>query len=425
MRDQEDVIILPVPEGVQALYVVPVTDPPPDLAERVRDEALRRWDGMLGLMLADLLGQALPVEVRPMSEVPPLPVELFAIMGATQEQLDRASSAQHIVIVSVRSLPGWPPAHEWVTRALAIVVADLVNSDVIDVANHHVLTPERATATLPDADGHTRLADWIWISYSADTTGYWCTTTGLGRFGLPELQTLAVPPNAVEAWGRAMTGLSRRVVDIWSRTVADSPEAAFVEFPSIVELGPEDVSAAYARDWSGVPSATARVRLTLDPGDDPGAGHPFLTIHPPLDWSGSAGEHISSVCRALFGPPGFGVRHTHASPAMNRAIATARAGLPEIRQRFESGALDVHVKLLVKYALPTKHGTEYLWAYVTSWRDPATILATSAADGVYDTSVRAGRPVVVDAATVVDWAVEHDRHGIVEGAWTQAALDDE
>ncbi len=61
---------------------------------------------------------------------------------------------------------------------------------------------------------------------------------------------------------------------------------------------------------------------------------------------------------------------------------------------------------------------------MTSWRDPFRILATSAADAVYHPRVRAGRPVVVDTAAVVDWAVERDDGGIVEGAWTQAALDE-
>jgi hypothetical protein len=30
---------------------------------------------------------------------------------------------------------------------------------------------------------------------------------------------------------------------------------------------------------------------------------------------------------------------------------------------------------------------------------------------------------VVDTAGVVDWAIEHDALGIVDGAWTRAALD--
>jgi hypothetical protein len=31
---------------------------------------------------------------------------------------------------------------------------------------------------------------------------------------------------------------------------------------------------------------------------------------------------------------------------------------------------------------------------------------------------------VVDTAGVVDWAVEHDQQGIIEGYWTKAAVED-
>jgi hypothetical protein len=32
---------------------------------------------------------------------------------------------------------------------------------------------------------------------------------------------------------------------------------------------------------------------------------------------------------------------------------------------------------------------------------------------------------VVDASSVVDWAVQHDTRGLVEGGWTQTALDED
>jgi hypothetical protein len=50
--------------------------------------------------------------------------------------------------------------------------------------------------------------------------------------------------------------------------------------------------------------------------------------------------------------------------------------------------------------------------------DPGTILANSADDASVDESIRAGRPIVIDAGTVVDWAVWEDGEGIVEGGET-------
>jgi hypothetical protein len=218
--------------------------------------------------------------------------------------------------------------------------------------------------------------------------------------------------------------MAHRLLAAWSETLSYDREAAFVQLPSKLEVTGTDVAVAYGRSDVGDPTASATLRLALDPGSDP-EQHSFLTIHPPLSWSGSAGEHMADVCATLFGTQASDIRHARPSESMDHAIAIARSGLNDIRDRFESGQLDLHEKLLVKYALHAEVGTEYLWAYVTSWRDPFRILGTSAADAVYHPKVRTGRPVVVDASSVVDWAVQHDTRGIVEGGWTQTALDEE
>jgi hypothetical protein len=355
------------------------------------------------------------------AEIPALPIELLAAMGATDQQLRRIESASHVVLTTLQSQAGWPPVHEWISRALATATAELVHSDVVDVLNYHVLDPARARRTLPDEDGRIRLADWLFVNHSADRSGYWCTTAGLRRYGLPELQTLAAPPNVVEPWSRTMTGIAHRLLGAWSAALADDRDAAFVQLRSLVEVSFDDVAIAYGERPTGA-GDPATVRLAVDPGTSPDE-HSFLTINPPLSWAGSAGEHIAAVCTALFGSRGGGIRHAPPSDLMDRAIATARAGMADIRSRFESGELDLREKLLVKYAMTADAGTEYLWAYVTSWRDPDRILATSAADALYHPTIRSGRPVVVDSGEVVDWAVEHEEFGIVEGGWTQAALD--
>jgi hypothetical protein len=421
MSDREDdAVLLEVPEIVQALYIVPAIDPPDDPATYLDGLTADRWAGTLGEMLADLLaGSMVPIEVRPVAGMP-LPIDLLAAMGASEEQLRRVETATHYVIAVLQSQSGWPPVHEWMARALAVVIAERLGSDIVDVMNYQIIDVETASRTLPDARDRIRLADWVWIENSANSTGYWCTTNGLRRFGLPELQTLATPPHVVGLWGQTMTGLASRVLGAWSERLADDRHIAFVELPGLVEVTSDDVAIAYGERPGGGGSAT--VRLALDPGANP-AQHSFLTIHPPLSWAGSAGEYIADACIALYGARGGGIRHAAPSQRMDRAIATARAGLGGIRDRFDSGQLAPQQKLLIKYAITAERGTEYLWAYVTSWRDPDRVLATSAADALYDPKVRAGRPVVVDTVRILDWALEHDELGIVEGGWTQEALD--
>jgi hypothetical protein len=50
--------------------------------------------------------------------------------------------------------------------------------------------------------------------------------------------------------------------------------------------------------------------------------------------------------------------------------------------------------------------------------DPARVLGNSAGDATLDAGIRAGRPIVVDAGTIIDWAIWIDGKGIVEGGQT-------
>ena len=75
---------------------------------------------------------------------------------------------------------------------------------------------------------------------------------------------------------------------------------------------------------------------------------------------------------------------------------------------------------MVKYEMTAAGGSEYPWAYVTSWKSPEKVLGSSAGDALKDPVIRAGRPIVIDAATIIDWAVWIDGQGIVEGGQTNA-----
>jgi len=423
--EPDESLTLPVPDSVGAFYAVPTTDATIDAVGLVA-AALGQVEDSLPRPLPQPLLQAHRVD-----DLPPLPLDLLAAAGATQAQLARAQAATHLILVTVGGRAGWPPAHEWLARTMAATAAQRHGTDVVDLLANRVLDLATVRTSLPDVDDLVCLADWVSVECWPDRAGYACTTTGLRRFGLPEIQTRATPPNLVDAWGRAMIGLAGQVLAAWRDALAGSPDAAFVQLRPSFTLTAGDVIEANAHTvgrFGPYPSAggprAASVRLAFDPGSDTHRHDWFLTVHPPLSWAGAAGEHLADACRVLFGPSPNEIRHATASVLMDRAIATARAGLTDIRGRFEARALDLRQKLLVKYALPTDQGTEYVWAYVTSWRDPFRILATSAADAVYDPRVRAGRPVVVDTAAVVDWAVEDDESRIVEGAWTQAALDE-
>jgi NAD(P)-dependent dehydrogenase (short-subunit alcohol dehydrogenase family) len=105
---------------------------------------------------------------------------------------------------------------------------------------------------------------------------------------------------------------------------------------------------------------------------------------------------------------------------------TARAGSPvavAARMMLDAGAvtgdLPPRAQLMIKHEISAARGrAEYPWAYVTSWADPDRILGNSSGDATVDPAIRAGRPIVVEAGTIIDWAIWIDGKGIVEGGQT-------
>ncbi|GIG90173.1 DUF2314 domain-containing protein [Plantactinospora endophytica] len=419
----DDFLPVPVPESLTATYLVPTTgsvDPAPA-------EAVAALGGRLSGPVHDLARQMLDsplmtVDTRPIAEFPHLPPDLLTAFGATDTQLARLDAATELVVVQASYRPGWPPAHEWAARTVACAVAESLGADVVDVFALQFLDPATALRSLPDAEGRVRLIDWVLVPYSSDDGGLWFTTKGLRRFGLLELQAQGVPSHLTRAWGAVMTGVARRLLRAWTDGLTDSEVPAFVQLPVVTSVTGHDIAVAYGNPQQHDTTGPAALRLELDPATDPDADS-FLTLLPPSGHPGPTGRYFAAVCATLFGAAAQSdVRYARPDDAMARAIATARDGLPGIRDRFLAGTLPDGVQLLVKYGLPTDEGPEFVWAGVTSWATPERIVGASASDATADPAVRVGQPVVVDAVDVVDWALL-DGSGVIEGGWTQAVLD--
>ncbi|GIJ81149.1 hypothetical protein SAMN05443287_11118 [Micromonospora phaseoli] len=418
----DDFLPVPVPESLSATYLVPTVGLPSVTARTaVSGLAGRLAEPVHGLARQMLDSPLMSVDVRPIGEFPELPPDLLSAFGAGAEQLDRLAAASHLVVVQAEYRPGWPPAHEWAARAVAAAVAETVGSDVVDVFGLQFLDPAAALRTLPDAQGRVRLVDWVLVPYSSDAEGLWFTTKGLRRFGLLELQTQGVPDHLTRAWGAVMTGAARRLLRDWTDGLTGDDVPAFVQLPVLATVTGHDIAVAYGNPEQHGATAPVLLRLELDPATDPEADS-FLSLRPPAGHAGPAGRYFAAACATLFAGIQPDVRYARADDAMSRAVATARAGLGDIRARFRGGRLPAETQLVVKYGLPGVDGPEYVWAGVTSWDSPERIVGVSASDSNTDATVRIGSPVAVEAADIVDWAVL-DATGVIEGGWTQAVLD--
>ena len=410
-------LILPVPELISAVYLVPV----PLSAQAAEDRATAGLSARVASPVAVaarmmLDGGALTVHAVSSSSLPPVPGPLQEYLGVARELVRAVAEASDFVAVRASGPPGWPPMHEWAGRACAAVLATQCGVPLVDAVIPKILAADAALRTLPRAqDARFRLADWMSVFHSAGIGGLGMTTKGLGRFGLPELQARNVPPQLGQAWTRVLTGLASNLLGSWLDALRDRAEPAFAQLSAVLEVGEGDIARAY--DAPVTEGAAVPVRLTFDPSPQDSTDS-FLSVQPPDEYPASAGEFLAGVCTALFGQHELPIRYLAPSDEMQRAMQDARAALPAVRTRFLAGDLPPRAQLMIKHEISAPGQAEYPWAYVTSWTDPARVLGNAAGDATLDLGIRTGRPIVVATETIIDWAIWIDGKGIIEGGQT-------
>jgi hypothetical protein len=410
-------LILPVPRLMSAVYLVPVALSAAAARDRAAAGLAARVASPVGVAARMMLDAGtVTVAVVPSSSLPPFGGRLQEHRGVDPGLVRVVTAAAEFVMIRAVSSPGWPPMHEWAGRACAAVLAAEAGVPLVDTATPQVLTADVALRTLPAAeDDRFRLADWVLVFQSARRGGLWMTTKGLGRFGLPELQVRYVPPQLGRAWTRVLNGVASRLLSIWLRALRDQAGSAFAQLPELLEVREGDIARAYDAPRTDGPAVA--IRLTFDPSPEDNADS-FVSIQPPDDYPASAGEFMAGVHAALFGQSGQEIRHLAPSAEMDRAVRAAREALPAVRARFLAGDLPSRAQLMIKHEVAAQGRAEYPWAYVTSWADPDRVLGNSAGDAALDPAIRAGRPIVVDAWAIIDWAIWIDGRGIVEGGQT-------
>jgi hypothetical protein len=410
-------LILPVPELLSATYLVPTALDGGAAKSRVDAAVQARVPDPMGTAARKLL-EVGAARLVSLAEVPPLSADFQRHLGIPADLMERVSAVERFLAVSVTWKPGWPPVHESVARACAAALADDLGSPLVDAFVPQVLSAEKALATLPDARYQLRLKDWVLVFQSAGHHGLWITTKGMGRFGLPEVQAENVPPQYGNLSASLVTGIADRLLNLWLGALRARGDAAFAQIPGTFEVSETNVADAYGTEPEP-DGGSVSVRVTFDPASADGRDS-FLTIQPPDDYPGSAGEYFTHACEEVFGRTEREIRYVPATDAMEQAVRKARETLPSARSRFLEGNIPLHARLMVKYKLDSPEGAEFPWAYVNSWKDAGTVLGNSASDAIHDPRVRVGRPVVIGADAITDWGIWVDGQGIVEGGFTNS-----
>ena len=426
-------LVLPVPQTVSAIYIVPV--PAPISAVEARRQAGKavetRLTGPLRMLTMTWLAQgAVRVKAEPAGVLPP--ALLDKPLYGTPEQRAFLARAQAFVQFSAAQRASLVGVQEWKARGPAGAFAADLGAPVFDLQACQVLTAEEALAALPETalTIPPSIGDDVTIGLSfkplvrvhdVDYQGVMAVVTdGMWRFGLPELRMGPASPDLREELAALLNGVAFR---IWSDLLAraqDTPNAAglmnlprFLRVPAELEIHRRDLDRA-----NGVPNlggTFAVIGLDADPA--PGENHgDWLTVCPPTWWDTSWEDFVADTCHGLFG---FEKPPWHYIPefgALIEAVAQAKQALPEARSRFLHGDLPPGGRLMIRYDA-TSSG-ELWWARVESWEDAGHAVVRDTGREL-SPGVRPGPPVTVETRQIADWGIWIDGRGVVEGAETE------
>lgn len=274
-------LVLPVPRLLSAFYLVPCSMPNGRVLRLTGTEVASRVAEPLRSLTCQMLQQgSLVAGVRPAATLP-------ALQEAIATEFPWAESYAVFGMLS-RPMPG--PVHEWASRAAAAAFADGQGLPLMDAYTRWVIEAETALASLPGpaktlgAEGGFHLGSWVDVIRS----GSWLVTTGMGRFGLPELRVSGIPEKHRYPWGFGLTALGHRLLEALRHELRQDPEAAFVRVPAEPVISPADVGRAF-----GLPAMQGdglAVRLVLDPD----IGHclgGYLTVEAPEGWRSGTQRH--------------------------------------------------------------------------------------------------------------------------------------
>lgn len=294
-------LILPVPDTLPAMYLVPAAMPEPQALRTIVAAVEARVSEPLRRLTAGLLVTgAVMVARRVPDELPFLRALHPAADDVPSAQAAAASAAPEYVAFAAL-LPIRPgPVHEWATRAAAAALAATLGLPVVDAFCQRAFSAEAALASLPgapeltDVGGGFRLADWVTVHHDGPTLA----THGLGRFGLPELRVGDVPDGLHGLWLLALNGIGHRLLELLRCELRRGGETPFVQVPAELEIRRTDIGSAYGLDLDG--GGALPVRLTLDPAVTDQCTS-YLTLHAPDD--APPAKHRAALQAALLETP--------------------------------------------------------------------------------------------------------------------------
>ncbi|MFC0862068.1 hypothetical protein ACFHYQ_07145 [Sphaerimonospora cavernae] len=194
-------IPLPVPASVSATLVAaaPERPLPVEVAARLRDGL----PGGVDLRMTEIDGRD-PALAETISQLrcPHCTPGVDPLVAVLLEGTDG-----HLA-VTCTAPPGWPPAHLDACAATVERVAEMTGGMLLDTERAVLLPPAWRPRTSPSPE-HFPIRDWVGVDVRVDDDGrYGVDTTGMSRFGLPDLRAAGLQEHHIHGWLHLTYGLA-------------------------------------------------------------------------------------------------------------------------------------------------------------------------------------------------------------------------
>lgn len=327
-----------------------------------------------------------------------VPREAFEYFGRGLEPSDLAAlgEAVDVVIVSLIGPPTSVAALQHTGAALALEVARPARAWIVDVWTRETFTIDAFAAARPPEFPLDALTLTL-LHAVEDDTGVFLETSGMSRFGLPELVLRRIP-KAYAASMEILVGAAAQT--LVERGALQRDGALVVEFAALRTTGwPETAKEITTSRGTGT--------ITFDTSwshgtqaDVPGA--PVL-VELQLPGTGDVAARAYAAMSTLSDNPEQGATEAAEDDAeLNGARDRARVAFAELAPRFASGIPELE-SLHVKAPFHTNDGSiEWMWVELESCKGEV-LIGTLLNDPFSPASVKAGDRVEVKAGEIFDY----------------------
>lgn len=257
ISNEQGTMVLPVADSLEAVYAVPLQEypgnPPTIVAWAVgASRSPLRRDVERAIEQLDLSVTVTAVGPAMFRST------VLGNRAAARRDREAALSGTHAAIIRALGQPGVPAHHHALGLSLAADIARHFDAPIFDPVISELRTADEAAAILDRYQRSTHIADWVNVVMTPAGAHLVVSTSGLERFGLPELQTHRVPPELARDWVPVTYAIGAALLERFGLGVMERP--AFLELGAEFQVG--GVSVRLVPDISADPGATSFLAVT-------------------------------------------------------------------------------------------------------------------------------------------------------------------